>query len=123
MLETISFARRILRKGDVALLSVGIRIYPGTELEARARQESVLSLSAQEMLQPIFYFSPGLDLSWTRDQVRRATAENLNIIHAGSLSHPWLPAVNRVFHRLPLRPLWRHTRAIRRVVRALGRDI
>lgn len=123
VLETISFARRILRKGDVALLSVGIRIYPGTELEARARQESVLSLSAQEMLHPVFYFSPGLDLTWTRDQVRRAAAENLNIIHAGSLRHPWLPAVNRVFQRLPFRPLWRHTRAIRRAVRALGRDI
>ncbi|MHB8067164.1 MAG: B12-binding domain-containing radical SAM protein [Desulfobaccales bacterium] len=123
VMETLRFARRILRKGDVALLSVGIRIYPGTELEAMARQKGVLSLSAQEMLQPAFYFNPGLDLAWTLDQVRRAAAASLNIIHAGSLSHPWLPTVNRVFHRLPLRPLWRHTRAIRRVVRALGRDI
>ncbi len=56
--------------------------------------------------------------------MRRAAAENLNILHAASLSHPWLPAVNRLFSRLPVsRPLWRHTRAIRRVVRALGRDI
>jgi len=123
VMETIRFARRILRRGDVALLSVGIRIYPGTELETVARQKGILSLSVQEMLQPVFYFNPDLDLSWTRDQVRRAAAANLNILHAGSLSHPWLPAVNRIFHRLPLRPLWRHTRAIRRVVRLLGKDI
>jgi radical SAM superfamily enzyme YgiQ (UPF0313 family) len=123
VMETIRFARRVLRPGDVALLSIGIRIYPGTELEAIARQEGVLSGSAQEMLQPAFYFNPGLDLAWTVDQVRRAAGENLNILHEGSLSHPWLPAVNRFFHRLPLRPLWRHTRAIRRVVRLLGRDI
>jgi radical SAM superfamily enzyme YgiQ (UPF0313 family) len=121
--ETIRFARRILRPKDAALFSVGIRIYPGTELESIARQEGVLSLPVQEMLKPVFYFQPGLDPQWTRDQVRRATAENLNILHAGSLSHPWLPAVNRLFHRLPWRPLWSHTRAIRRVVRALGRDI
>jgi radical SAM superfamily enzyme YgiQ (UPF0313 family) len=123
VMETIRFARRTLRKGDVAFFNVGIRIYPGTELEAIAREEGVLSLSAQEMLEPVFYFHPGLDPVWTLDQVRRTAAENLNIIHAGSLSHPWLPAVNRLFHRLPLRPLWKHTGAIRRVVRALGRDI
>jgi radical SAM superfamily enzyme YgiQ (UPF0313 family) len=123
VMETIRFARRTLRKGDVALLSVGIRIYPGTELEAIARQEGVLSRSVQEMLEPVFYFNPGLDPQWTMDQVRRAAAENLNILHAASLSHPWLPAISRLFHRLPLRPLWKHTGAIRRVVRALGRDI
>ena len=72
--ETIRFAGRILRPGEVTCFSVGIRIYPGTELEAIARsQEGVLSGSAQEMLQPAFYFNPGLDLPWTVDQVRRAT--------------------------------------------------
>ncbi len=122
--QTIRFARRTLRPGDVAFLNVGIRIYPGTELERIARAQGVLSASPQEMLEPVFYFSPELDLAWTMDQVRRAAAENLSLLHSASLSHPWLPAVNRLFRRLPLKPpLWRHTRQIRRVVRALGRDI
>ncbi len=122
--QTLGFARRILRKGDVAFFNVGLRIYPGTELERIARQQGVLRRSAQEMLAPVFYFSPQLDLGWMLNQVRRAAAENLNMLHAASLSHPWLPMVNRLFHRLPVPPpLWRHTPAIRRAVRALGRDI
>jgi hypothetical protein len=93
-------------------------------LENLARQEGVLSSSVEEMLAPAFYFSPALDYEWTLEQVRRAAADHLSILHSGSLRHPWLPKVNRLFSRLPLsRPMWRHTRAIRRVVRALGRDI
>jgi radical SAM superfamily enzyme YgiQ (UPF0313 family) len=122
--QTLSFARRVLRRGDVAFVNVGIRIYPGTELERRAREEGVLSATSQEMLQPVFYFSPNLDVDWTWRQVRQAAAENLNLLHGASLSHPWLPAINRLVSRLPApRPLWRHTRTLRRVIRALGRDI
>lgn len=122
--QTISFARRMLRKGDAAFFTVGIRIYPGTELEKIARREGVLSCSVQEMLRPVFYFSPDLDLKWTMQQVRRAAAETLNLLHAASLSHPWLPAINRLFCRLPLKaPLWKHAPLIRRVARMLGRDI
>jgi radical SAM superfamily enzyme YgiQ (UPF0313 family) len=122
--ETIAFARRTLRPGDVAFFNVGIRIYPGTEMENIARREGVVPPQGQDWLKPVFYFSPELDLSRTMDRVRRAAAEKLNLLHAASLSHPWLPVINRLCRRLPLRPpLWRHTRAIRRVVRTLGRDI
>lgn len=122
--ETLSFAQRVLRKGDVAFLTVGIRIYPDTRLERLARQQGVLSHSDQEMIEPVFYFSPDLSLAWTLDQVRRVAAENLNLLHLPSLSHPWLPGVNRLFQRLPLSPpIWKHTWAIRKMVKALGRDI
>ena len=124
VMESLRFAQRTLRPGDVAYFNVGIRIYPGTELEAIARGQGVLNRSVEEMLEPAFYFTPDLDYAWTLDQVRRAAADRLNLLHAASLSHPWLPAVNRLFSRLPVsRPLWKHTSAIRRVVRALGRDI
>jgi radical SAM superfamily enzyme YgiQ (UPF0313 family) len=122
--ETIAFARRTLRPGDVAFFNVGIRIYPGTEIDRLARREGVVPPQGQDWLKPVFYFSPELDLSRTMDRVRRAAAENLTLLHSASLSHPWLPAINRLCRRLPLRPpLWRHTRTIRRVVRTLGRDI
>jgi hypothetical protein len=122
--ETFSFARRCLRPGDAAFFNLGVRIYPGTELEALARQEGVLSATTEEMIEPVVYFSPELDFGRTLNQVRRTVAENLNMIHSSSFDHPWLPVVNRLFSRLPLKPpLWRHTRSIRRVVRALGRDI
>jgi radical SAM superfamily enzyme YgiQ (UPF0313 family) len=41
--ETLDFARRQVRPRDAAFFSVGIRIYPGTELERVARQEGVLT--------------------------------------------------------------------------------
>jgi radical SAM superfamily enzyme YgiQ (UPF0313 family) len=122
--ETLAFARRTLRKGDVAFFNVGLRIYPGTELERLARAQGVLALSRREMLAPVFYFSPELDLAWTLDEVSRAAREDFNLLNAASLSHPWLPGISRLARRLPLKPpLWRHTRHIRRLVRALGRDI
>lgn len=122
--ETISFARRVLRKGDAAFFNIGIRIYPGTELEKIARKQGLLAHTDDEMLQPVFYFSPELSLSWTLAQVRRAAGETLNLLHSGSLSHPWLPTVNRLCRFMPWKPpLWRHSRAIRRVIRILGRDI
>ncbi len=124
MAETLDFAQRTLRPEDAAYFNVGIRIYPGTELERHARGEGVLRAAALEMLTPEFYVAPGLDLPRTLEQVRRAAAQNLNLLHSGSLRHPWLPVVSRWFSRLPLRrPLWRHTRAIRRGLRFLGRDI
>jgi radical SAM superfamily enzyme YgiQ (UPF0313 family) len=122
--ETLGFARRSLRPQDAAFFNVGVRIYPGTELEALARQEGVLSASMEEMLEPVFYFSREMDLRRTLDRVRTAVAENLNMFHSASFGHPWLPVVNRLFSRLPLkRPLWSYSRGIRRVVRALGHDI
>ncbi|MGA7579460.1 MAG: B12-binding domain-containing radical SAM protein [Desulfobaccales bacterium] len=122
--ETLDFAQRTLRPGDVAYFNVGIRIYPGTELERQARRQGVLAASQEEMLTPEFYVAPELDLPQTLSLLRRAAAENLNLLHSASLSHPWLPAVSRWFGRLPLtRPLWRHTRSIRRGLRILGRDI
>ena len=40
--------------------NIGIRIYPGTELEHRAREEGVLTAPPGEMLEPVFYLSPAL---------------------------------------------------------------
>lgn len=122
--ETLRFARRVVRPQDAAFFNVGIRIYPGTELERLAREQGLLSQSGDEMLEPVFYFSPELSLAWTLKQVRRAAAETLNLLHSGSLSHPWLPAINRLCRWLPLKPpIWRHTRPLRRVLQVLGRDI
>jgi hypothetical protein len=110
--ETFSFAR-CLRPGDAAFFNIGLRIYPGTELESLARLEGILSATTEEMIEPTFYISPALDLDRALKQVRSSVAENLNMIHSASFDHPWLPVLNHLFSRLPLkRPLWRHTKRI-----------
>lgn len=124
VLKTLRFAEGILRRQDVAFFNFGIRIYPGTPLESIAREEGLLSVSPGEMLEPRFYFSPQLEPAWVQDQVHRSTRGRLNMIHTGSLSHPWLPAINRLASRLPIStPLWKHTASIRRLLGLLGRDI
>ncbi len=124
-LETIRFAAKVLRKGDVAFFNVGLRIYPETRLEYIARHEGLLTASAGEMIRPAFYFSPELDVEWTMNLLRRAASEHRNILYsAKALDHPLLPLINRIAGLSGIsQPLWRHTSAIRNFLRFLGQDI
>jgi len=123
--QTIRFAANVLRSGDAAFFNVGLRIYPGTQLEAIARHEGLLTASAGEMISPVFYFSPELDVEWTMNLLRQAASEHRNILYsAKALDHPFLPIINRVAGLSGIsQPLWRHTAAIRNILRLLGRDI
>ena len=50
--ETLRFAEKFIRPQDAAFFSIGIRMYPGTELETIARRQGVLSLPSGSMLEP-----------------------------------------------------------------------
>ncbi|MBI5307414.1 MAG: hypothetical protein HZB37_03520 [Planctomycetes bacterium] len=102
---------------------MGIRIYPGTELEQRARKEGVLDISPNEMLEPVFYFSPGLDIDWLTQEMRKALPVHMNYIGSTTIGLSFLPIINRLGYRLGAKPpLWRHTRLIRRGLRFFGID-
>jgi radical SAM superfamily enzyme YgiQ (UPF0313 family) len=119
--RTLDFARQYLRPHDIAFFNAGIRIYPGTRLEALARAEGSLELSAAEMLAPTFYVSPHVGRSWLLETLSRATAERLNFIGPDSLRHPFLPHIQRLAASLGASPpLWRHARLVRRALRLLG---
>jgi radical SAM superfamily enzyme YgiQ (UPF0313 family) len=122
--ETLRFAESSIAPRDIAFFNTGIRIYPGTELEAIARREGVLSLNGEEMLRPVFYVTAGLDPEWLRAEVKRAMASHMNFICAETMGLSFLPFVHRVAFRLGIRPpLWRHTRFIRRTLRLAGIDV
>ncbi len=122
---TVDFATGILRPGDAAFFNVGIRIYPGTELEKIARRENKLKIEPDDMIFPTFYFSPDLDPEWTLDLLHQAARKHRNILYSAlSLNHPFMPLINRVASSIGLsQPLWRHTRTIRGLLRFMGRDI
>ncbi|HMK50409.1 MAG TPA: radical SAM protein, partial [Thermodesulfovibrionales bacterium] len=61
--ETLKFAEKHISPRDAAFFGLGVRIYPGTELESISRRQGLLSLSPQEMLEPVFYMSPTVDYS------------------------------------------------------------
>ncbi len=120
--ETLAFAEQQIVYGrDAAFFGIGVRIYPGTELESIARKEGVLSVQAQEMLVPFFYVAPGLDVSWIRQQVRQTLNRNMNFMSIDSFSHPLLPAVSKLAFCAGVRPpLWRYAARIRRTLRMIG---
>lgn len=122
--ETLHFARQQIRPGDVAFFNTGIRIYPGTELEAIARTEGVLVHQPEDMLAPVFYMSPDVDAEWLNQELKRAMNSRMNFISMASMGHSLLPTIHRVSHALGLRPpLWRHTGIIRRGLRLAGMDV
>jgi radical SAM superfamily enzyme YgiQ (UPF0313 family) len=122
--ETLQFAGKYIRHGDVAFFNTGIRIYPGTELEAIARTEGLLTLPAEEMLAPVFYLSPEVDADWLDQELKMAMNSRMNFINMASMGNSLLPMIHRVSHTLGLRPpLWRHTGIIRRGLRLVGMDV
>lgn len=122
--ETIQFAEKAVRPQDIAFFNIGIRIYPGTELESLARREGLLSVAPEEMLEPVFYLSPKITLSRLVSLVRDGMNRNMNFMNGESLNFAYLPRIHRLGFHLGLRsPLWRYTRHIRRGLRLLGMEV
>lgn len=122
--ETLQFAKDQIRPQDVAVFNAGIRITPGTELEAIARTQGVLSCPPEEMLAPRFYVSPAIDADWLDQELKKSTASQMNFCSMTSLGHSLLPTMHRLGHKIGLRPpLWRHTALIRRGLRLTGMDV
>jgi radical SAM superfamily enzyme YgiQ (UPF0313 family) len=121
--ETLRFAENFITPRDVAFFGTGIRIYPGTEIEAVARKQCLLSVLPKDMLEPAFYVSPSVEQDWMHERIKASLSRHLNFIDSDSIRFPFLPAVHRLGYRLGLRPpLWKHTRFIRRTLRAVGMD-
>lgn len=122
--ETLQFAEKNIGPRDAAFFNIGIRIYPGTELESIARRQGVLDVQPGDMLTPLFYVSPEVDPAWIRARVRNSMNNRMNFMSVDSFSFPYLPLIHRIGYRLGLRsPLWRYTRFIRRGLRTIGIDV
>ena len=122
VLRTFTFASRCIRKSDTAFFNVGIRIYPGTELEHIARKQGTLRASEQEMLSAVFYFSPKLDSQWLSETLEQTVRENLNFIDPDSFTVTALSGILQLAYCFGIKqPLWKHTRLIRRGLQLLGK--
>jgi radical SAM superfamily enzyme YgiQ (UPF0313 family) len=122
--ETLQFAGNYIRPHDVAFFTTGIRIYPGTELEAIAREQGVLSDNPDGMLAPVFYVAPQVEIGFIERELKKSMDDHMNFISIGSLGLPFLPTINRFASTIGLHPPhWRHTRIIRRALRLVGMDV
>ncbi len=66
--QSLAFARSLNLDG--MRVTVGIRLYPGTPLAARALQEDIIS-PADDLLEPRFYLAPGLE-PWIHQAIAQA---------------------------------------------------
>jgi radical SAM superfamily enzyme YgiQ (UPF0313 family) len=121
--ETLHFAETSIRPTDTAFFNLGVRVYPGTELEAIARRQGVLSLPKEKMLRPVFYVSPEVNTDWMFMRVKGSLRRHMNFINSDSIGLSFLPLIHRIGYRLGIRaPLWKYTRHIRRSLRSIGVD-
>jgi radical SAM superfamily enzyme YgiQ (UPF0313 family) len=121
--ETLHFAEDCIRPDDVAFFNLGIRIYPGTELESVARRQGILTVPRDQMLSPVFYFTPEVDRTWAAAEARKLMSERLNFIGGASINFSYLAILERLAHFVGVKPpLWRHTRLVRRMLRMVGMD-
>ena len=119
--ETLRFAEKHIRPQDTAFFNVGIRIYPGTELETVARDQGMLSVVSKNMLAPVFYLAPAIDPRWLFGKVRSSMNAHMNFMNSDSIGLSYLPVLHRIFYRFGMKaPLWRYTRFIRRGLRSVG---
>jgi hypothetical protein len=119
--ETLLFAEKYIRSQDLVFFNIGIRIFPGTELETIARNDGILSSSPANMLNPVYYISPHLKTSWIENQVKDALSKNMNFIGVNTMNLPFLTTINKIGYRLGMRPpLWKFARFINRGLRLIG---
>jgi radical SAM superfamily enzyme YgiQ (UPF0313 family) len=118
--ETLRFAATALGPADVAFFTLGVRIFPGTELEGIARQEGVWTGRTEELLMPAFYVSPQVQVNRLAGLLGRAVADHPNFLRFGMRSLRLLPAVRRIGAKLLSPPVWKHTPRLRRLLSAVG---
>jgi radical SAM superfamily enzyme YgiQ (UPF0313 family) len=122
--ETLEFARRHVRKTDVAFFNVGIRIYPGTGLERIARESGYFARPPEEMLEPSTYISPLIGRERLTALLAQYTNRHMNLINSNSIHFSFLPAIYKLARFAGVRPpIWKFTPFLRTGARLLGAEV
>jgi radical SAM superfamily enzyme YgiQ (UPF0313 family) len=118
--ETLRFAAWRLGRGDAVYLTVGLRIYPGTELHRIAADEGVVA-RGDPLLAPRFYFSRELGVEAAVARLRAFAAAHPRFMFSADSRSPLLPHLTRLAGvlRLP-RPHWRYMGLFQRLARAVS---
>jgi radical SAM superfamily enzyme YgiQ (UPF0313 family) len=117
VLETLDFFHRRTAPGDVAFVSNGIRIYPGTAMSRIALSEGVIR-SEEELLAPRFYFSAGLDRDWLRATMAEHARIDPRLVTSERSQSPLVPFGLRMLAMLGVeKPFWRFAPVLNRVLR------
>lgn len=99
--------------GAIIMAVVGMRIYPGTPLERRARREGLLAPDA-DLLAPSYYIAPGLTTDGVFATLRTFTARAPGWI-AGDPAPEYERLVERLRRRGVAGPLWSYFALLQRI--------
>ncbi len=112
--QTLRFAREALGPGDAAFFGVGVRVYPGTALEAIAAREGQIPSQSADLLHPVFYFSPSVERAALEALVRDAVNSDRRFLASGAPGWSLIPILRRAAGAVGAAPpLWRHGPRIR----------
>jgi len=67
-------------QGAASFIFLGIRILPGTPLAERALREGVLT-AADDLLQPVYYFSPAIERAWLHERLTAAFKKHRHVVY------------------------------------------
>ncbi len=116
--ETLRFADARLAHGDAVYLTVGLRVYPGTTLQAIAAAEGQVA-PGDPLLAPRFYLSSALPLDAALTRLRAFAHTHPRFMFSADSRSPVMPALVRVASLLGLpRPHWRYLSLFRRLAGA-----
>ena len=118
--ETLEFAAWRLKRGDAVYTTVGLRIYPGTTLHRIAIAEGVVASDAS-LLDPTFYFSPGLRFDDAVVRLRRFAADHPRFMFSADSRSIVLPYLTRLASILQLpKPHWQYMGLFQRISRSMS---
>jgi radical SAM superfamily enzyme YgiQ (UPF0313 family) len=100
--------------GAVVMAVVGMRIYPGTALAARAVREGRLAPNA-DLLQPVYYLAAGLTEEGVFERLRVFSRRAPNWI-VGDPSPEYTRLVQRLRSRGVVGPLWSYAAVLQRIM-------
>jgi radical SAM superfamily enzyme YgiQ (UPF0313 family) len=119
--ETISFMETALDSRDRILCTVGLRVYPDTELARIARAEGAVA-EAADLVKPTFYLSPHISAERVRELLD-ASSRWPQMVPLNVLQQPLVAWALRLHGALGLRGApWLAVPIYNRLRRALGRD-
>jgi radical SAM superfamily enzyme YgiQ (UPF0313 family) len=107
--ETLAFIRNELHDPQFfCIITVGVRVFPGTAVARRAFAEGQLEPGA-DLAQPSFYFSPDVEERWVLERVNRLRTRQFNVVMAAEEGRSKVERLLQVaFARLGVPPpYWR----------------
>ncbi|MBI5399585.1 radical SAM protein [Candidatus Saganbacteria bacterium] len=105
--ETLKFTREELGENDVIFFNIGVRIYPGTGIEAIARRAGVIKPET-DLLFPTFYVSPLISRSEIEAKIKNE--KNDRIVTIKDIRLPYLASLLKLSSLLGLKgPYWSYT--------------